>query len=487
MHGSPTRPVTPATSKVSPTSPRLALKFPRTAGVIDPEIADSPGPVPCLSSPTHAHDPPSRSAAGVAKNPHREGVLSTHKTGSCLQQHPAPITTMTGSPGEPTAGRGHSEQELSPRDSGSARCEVDDGMVDDGMVEIKLLSRGAKTPCNPELWRALMVEGVVDDSTTPHTFVFRGRTLKKPVYGADGLATVRDALSGEAFYVGPGRHEVFPPKRVAAGVEVVKQVMAWANVHGWHDLPRRLLEQGTTDYSLYAPVDQEMVPIGPSDSKMFSYRGRTLQLCGPSRWDPKKLLDAHSGEVLWDYSTANKLRFPWARQALEMLSDHHHLSVHDRISKKLLVKLELACWPDLGSPNALSPPRNTHTQQTTHASPRDQPPHIPTDRPVDRQTGRDSGTQSAVVEAVVKLKEWAEQKGWFDLDTRLLQAGTTDYKTYGEMERRMHAVHDREGVFTLDGRTIQVCLSGALQCVAVCCSVLQCVAVCCRVLQRLHP
>ena len=55
---------------------------------------------------------------------------------------------------------------------------------------------------------------------------------------------------------------MFPPTRAAGGVEVVKQLKAWANVHGWHDLPYRLLEQGVTDYSQYAAIDKEMQPAG---------------------------------------------------------------------------------------------------------------------------------------------------------------------------------------------------------------------------------
>lgn len=42
-------------------------------GRVGADIADSPGPVPQLSSPVHVHDPPARSAAGVSKNPYREG------------------------------------------------------------------------------------------------------------------------------------------------------------------------------------------------------------------------------------------------------------------------------------------------------------------------------------------------------------------------------------------------------------------------------
>ena len=207
----------------------------------------------------------------------------------------------------------HNAKTTTCDEQGGSNADCDD----DGMVEVRLSTKAGKTPSNPELWRVLMDEGVVDE-TAPDTFVFRNRQLTVPEYTSDGLATVREAQTGEAFYVGPGRHEVFAPTRVAAGVDVVKQLMAWANVHGWHDLSRRLLEQGTTDYSQYALIDQEMKPAGLPDPNLFSYRGRTLRLLGASRWDPTKLLDDGTGEVLWDSSTATKLRFPWARQALEI-------------------------------------------------------------------------------------------------------------------------------------------------------------------------
>ena len=36
------------------------------------------------------------------------------------------------------------------------------GESDDGMVEVKPPAKGGRTPSNPELWRALMTEGVID-------------------------------------------------------------------------------------------------------------------------------------------------------------------------------------------------------------------------------------------------------------------------------------------------------------------------------------
>ena len=248
--------------------------------------------------------------------------------------------------------------------------------------------------------------------------------------------------------------QVFLPTKVAADSEVVKQLMGGANVHGWHDLSRRLLDQGHTDYTKYAEIDQEMQPlVGAGKEGLFAYRGRTLRLFGPSRWDPKELKDIDSGEVVWDYITATKLRFPWARQAFEIQSDLTHVHVCDRRSKKLLVKLELACYQDikLSSPPAAAVSSRKMTPARPHSAV--SPPQ--TQASISNRPGA-AGVYGGLVEAIIKLKEWAEQKGWFDLEARLLDAGSTDYRMYGDMERRMQAISGREGIFSLDGRQVQV-------------------------------
>jgi hypothetical protein len=97
---------------------------------------------------------------------------------------------------------------------------------------------------------------------------------------------------------------------------------------------------------------------GSGDSNTFVYRGRNLRLFGPSRWDPVKLQDVDSGEVVWDREAATRHRFPWARQALEikMSGDSTHVLVRDKESQKLLVTLELACARELS--------QNTHNTRS---------------------------------------------------------------------------------------------------------------------------
>jgi hypothetical protein len=527
-HWSPPKPPTPpATHTLSPVAPNLSPRTvlnlspraalpsispslsPSRSLTLGPELGNSPGPVPQLASPAQAHDPPARAATALAMNPLREGTL----LGSMLEENPQLVMRGVGRShlglnntlasvegrGEPQAnGTAHVGSHVagspssklvmlngrsslaSPRElevgvngpaveAAAAAVSAGDGEAreeagEEGMVEVQLSKKNTKTPCNPELWRALMTEGVMDEVRTgagEETFSFRSRKLTLPVYGSDGLATVRDVHTGEVFYCGPGRHEVLLPRRVAADFDVVKQLMAWANVHGWHDLSRRLIEQGTTNYTKYAAIDQEMQPLAGGDANLFSYRGRTLRLVGPSRWDPKVLLDVESGEVLWDYSTATKQRFPWARQALEVHSDPTHIRVCDRSSGKVLVALELACTRDRPSggvdQHAVPMPRLGGAQGRPGLdSPVKQGRPSPGSPVAQILLTKHAGPKGDMVDAILRLKEWVEHKGWFDLEARLLDAGSTDYRAYGEMERRMQPVAGYDNVFTLDGRSVQV-------------------------------
>ena len=446
------------------------------------DMADSPGPVPQLSGLSPSHDPPSRSAAALAQNPNREGALDSSSNRS---HRASPQTSARRSEHDHRHGREEKsgERVAQNRSSSCHTKEIDAagerGLLhcapasstpsssiatdEDGMVDVKLSTKGARNPSDPELWRALMTEGEMDEAAKD-SFLFRGRRLTLPKYSSDGLATVRDLQTGEAFYMGPGRHEVFPPTRVAGGVEVVKQLMAWANVHGWHDLSRRLLEQGTTDYSKYAAIDQEMQAADASDAGLYSYRGRTLRLTGASRWDPERLEDVETREVLWDLKSSTKLRFPWARQALSISCDDVCVEVCDRITDKLLVKLELACWADLRQRKKLETVHGAGGKQVLAAlpsSPRNarakgSPQLGPQALSKTARAAKAKAADAGAVDAVIKLKDWAEQKGWFELEARLLNAGTTDYRAYGEMERHMQAVAGRDGVYSLDGRLVHV-------------------------------
>jgi len=170
--------------------------------------------------------------------------------------------------------------------------------------------------------------------------------------------------------------------------------------------------------------------------------------------------DADTGEVLWDRKKATKLRFPWAQEALEIESDQHHVYVRERTSRKLLIKLELASSSDLApsrppvqdAPLASSPVPDGGQKG---ASPRT-PVHASAHAPAAADAGAKEGGTEGMVKAVQQLHEWAQQKGWFDLDSRLLNAGSTDYKAYGELERRLVPVQGRAGIYTLDGHAVEV-------------------------------
>ena len=222
-----------ALPSISPSlSPGRSLSRSITLG---PEHGDAPAPVPQLSSPSPLRDPPQRPADAVAKNANRDiKLISGNAQGAraTLEEagEHARMLAMRGlgrshqglsnSIAEPPASLGSPSSKLPDLSTiSSAATNTDNTSVasaayglakdaaEDGMVDVKLSNKRLKTPCNPDLWREMMTEGVADDCS-PDTFLFRNRKLTLPVYGADGLAIVRDAQSGESFYVGPGRHEV---------------------------------------------------------------------------------------------------------------------------------------------------------------------------------------------------------------------------------------------------------------------------------------
>ena len=45
--------------------------------------------------------------------------------------------------------------------------------------------------------------------------------------------------------------------------------------NGWHDLQRRLLDAGRTDYASYAFYEKEMTPV-PGQKDCFNYKGRSV-------------------------------------------------------------------------------------------------------------------------------------------------------------------------------------------------------------------
>jgi len=451
--GSPAEQPSRQSPHVSASKPLLSLGS---------DIPDSPAPVPQLSntstlSNTSPIPKPTRAMQGQEAMKRRS--RSHLGINNAMADPPADAGGPQSSPVVQGGGVSSSAALPDPRPS-EQESSAQTGH-EDGMVEVKLSGKSNKNPSNPELWRALMQEGVLVDGV-PNLFLFRGRRLTVPTYNSSGLATVSDALTGEPLYVGPGRHEVFPPTRVAAGVDVVKELMAWANVHGWHELSRRLFDQGTTDYSAYAVIDKEMKSAGAADTNLFVYRGRTLRLEGPSRWDPHKLLDAETGELLWDSKTATKLRFPWAREALDIDSDPHYVYVRERTSRKLLIKLELASSFDLvppPAPNQDAPHAHPAPSAAAGGGPTGQTgasPRAPVHAPAHAPVAASEGDKENIVKAVLQLRDWAELKGWYDLDSRLFNAGSTDYREYGELERRLVPVHGRAGIYTLDGQSVEV-------------------------------
>jgi hypothetical protein len=98
--------------------------------------------------------------------------------------------------------------------------------------------------------------------------------------------------------------------------------------NGWHDLQRRLLDAGRTDYASYAFYEKEMTPV-PGQKDCFNYKGRSvianpdgcvgaqstelfvsgpffsitsfyvrvLRLVGMNRQNPRRLIDDYTKEV----------------------------------------------------------------------------------------------------------------------------------------------------------------------------------------------
>lgn len=62
---------------------------------------------------------------------------------------------------------------------------------------------------------------------------------------------------------------MFPPKGPIGSTSVKDQLLSWTSVHGWHDIARRLIDAGTTDYSAYAAIDRGMLAV-PGTQCRFS-------------------------------------------------------------------------------------------------------------------------------------------------------------------------------------------------------------------------
>ena len=79
---------------------------------------------------------------------------------------------------------------------------------------------------------------------------------------------------------------------------LVEKVLTWGSENGWHDLIRRLLDAGKTNFSQYALYEKEMTAV-PGQKDCFHYKGRVLRLIGMNRQNPRRLLDDYTKEVIF--------------------------------------------------------------------------------------------------------------------------------------------------------------------------------------------
>ena len=208
-------------------------------------------------------------------------------------------------------------------------------------------------PSDPMLWRSLMTEGTVVEGGD---ILLGHRRLRGPTYDEEGLASVIDTDTGALFYRGPGRHEVFPPSlEIVAALTAAGfgRIVEWCQVHGWHDLQRRLLDAGRTDFAAYTRYEQEMRVSDTNDPSLFIWRGKKLRLVGTSRWEPQQLLDEGTGDVLWDREVSTIPLHPWARESITVerrtsgALGEPRIRITDRKSGRLLLELEHAAFRDV--------------------------------------------------------------------------------------------------------------------------------------------
>ena len=79
---------------------------------------------------------------------------------------------------------------------------------------------------------------------------------------------------------------------------LVEKVLTWGSENGWHDLIRRLVDAGKTNFSQYALYEKEMTPV-PGQKDCFHYKGRVLRLIGMNRQNPRRLIDDYTKEVIF--------------------------------------------------------------------------------------------------------------------------------------------------------------------------------------------
>eukprot|EP00960_Hanusia_phi_P048662 759076-Hanusia_phi.AAC.6 len=197
---------------------------------------------------------------------------------------------------------------------------------------------------------------------------------------------------------------------------ILNQLLEWGSLNGWKDVERSLFRAGRTDYSQYAVYEREMQEV-PGKANIFTWRGKTLELIGENRRNPTRLIDVSTNQVVWDMEKCTKLRFPWARDNLEVKKENGCLIIVEKSSGEALLKI-----------------KNKSQQAAKH----------------------NIGSGLDIRMAIEKLKEWTEQNGWYDLHRRLINAGKTDYRRYGEIEPFMTAVPGHSDLFTWEGRTLKL-------------------------------
>ena len=144
------------------------------------------------------------------------------------------------------------------------------------------------------------------------------------------------------------------PKIVAPdkSLPLLDELLRWGSAHGWHDIQRRLLDAGKTDYSRYAFYEKEMTPV-PGEKDAFNFKGKKLRLVGINRQNPRRLFDDLTKEVLWDFEKATQFTFPWARQGLRIIKEPpigppkagDKLKVVEKSSAIALIELEIPPAP----------------------------------------------------------------------------------------------------------------------------------------------
>ena len=141
-----------------------------------------------------------------------------------------------------------------------------------------------------------------------------GAPHPRPAWEAAGR--VRPAGGGSAgeSVKGTGESQADPDAvDAAAEAEAVRRLHEWLGRSGWEAVQERLFDLGETRYARYARIEPAMVALDESRG-LYLWRGRTLQLVGPDRYNPLLLVDTASREVVWDWESETAFAHPWARR-----------------------------------------------------------------------------------------------------------------------------------------------------------------------------